>query len=245
VKVDVLLVPALLSPLRLAGCSVAVIDVLRASTVIVTALENGAAGVVPVADPDEAMQKAGENAASGALTGGERGGRKIKGFDLGNSPLEYGRDVVKNRTIFFTSTNGSQAVMKTRGVAADLCLAAILNARAVAQWILRKGRDAVLVCSGDDEAFSMEDALCAGLILQRLTVAAGQAKIQTTDSASACRILYGQAEHDLLDKIAETSHGRDLVRLGLADDIPFAARPDVSRVVPIYKDGVFIPEFII
>jgi 2-phosphosulfolactate phosphatase len=202
--------------------------------------------VVPLADPEEALRRAREKAEDHVLTGGERGGRKIEGFDLGNSPLEYGKSVVKNRTIFFSSTNGSQAVVKAREAGAEgLCLAAMLNAKAAAIRILRKNRDAVLVCSGDEGGFSLEDALCAGLIVQRLIAIAGPEAVVATDSAQACRTLYEQAEHDLLRRVMESSHGRDLVRLGLADDIPFAVRPDVSRVVPVYKNGVFVPEIVI
>jgi len=146
VKIDVAITPAALGSLALAGASALVIDVLRASTSIITALANGCAGVVPVAEPDEAIRRAA--AQPGSLVAGERKGDPLKGFHLGNSPLEFTRERVGGRTVFLTTTNGTGALLAVRSAAA-IGVAAFVNAGAAASWALAAGRGLVIACAGD------------------------------------------------------------------------------------------------
>jgi 2-phosphosulfolactate phosphatase len=164
VRVDVALTPAALAPAALAGASALVIDVLRASTSIVTALTNGCLGVVPVGDPAEARRRAA--AAPGALLAGERRGEPLAGFDLGNSPLEFTRERVGGRLVFLTTSNGTGALLAVRSAAA-VAVAAFVNLGAVAAWAVAGGRDVVVTCAGERGARSLEDEVCAGLLVDR------------------------------------------------------------------------------
>lgn len=154
------------------------IDVLRASTTIATALAAGAAGVVPVRDLVAARSLA-ARLGPDVLTGGERGGRRIDGFDLGNSPGEYTPDRVNGRTIVFTTTNGTAAV-EACGSAAEILVGAIVNRAAVAvacQMLSRLHADAPvhLVCAGTDGMVTLEDILGAGAILDAAVAPDGPA----------------------------------------------------------------------
>jgi len=170
-----------------AGGIAVVIDVLRASTTIVTSLARGATAVLPRRSIEEALAAAAER--PGAVLGGERGGLKIAGFDLGNSPLEYSADRVAGRAVVITTTNGTAALAACHQ-AADVLVGAIVNRAAVAATARRlaaeRGCDVHLVCAGTDGEVTAEDLLAAGAILD----AAGH------DPA---------AEHDTLDPPARVA----------------------------------------
>ena len=154
-------------PGQLAGVTVLVIDVLRASTTIVT-----------------------------ALAAGERRGEPLAGFDLGNSPLECGPERVGGRTVFFTTSNGTRALLAARGAAA-VGVAALVNAGAAAAWAAAEGRDVVVLCAGERGRPSLEDDVCAGLLVERLTAAglapgpAALAAMVTARRASVDKIVAG------------------------------------------------------
>ncbi|PYN56350.1 MAG: 2-phosphosulfolactate phosphatase, partial [Candidatus Rokuibacteriota bacterium] len=136
-RVDVVLTADAVVPARLAGATVLVVDVLRASTTIIAALAAGCAGVTPVADPVEARRRA---AAHGALLAGERRGEPIAGFDLGNSPLEFTRERVGGRTVVLTTSNGTRALLAAREASA-IGIAAFVNLTAAGDWAVAEGRD--------------------------------------------------------------------------------------------------------
>src|SRR3954468_14884459 len=161
-RVDVVLTAGDVVAAQLAGATALVIDVLRASTTIVTALGNGAACVIPVESVEDARVR---KAALGpdALLAGERHSDPPEGFDLGNSPLEFTPDRVRGRAIVMTTSNGTRALTAARAAAA-VGVAALVNAGAAAAWALAEGRDVVLVCSGELGAPSLEDETCAGVL---------------------------------------------------------------------------------
>ena len=163
-RVDVVLTPAAAIPTALAGCTALVIDVLRASTTMVTALANGCQALVPVAEVDEARRRVATM--PGALLAGERGGDPPEGFDLGNSPLEFTRERVGGRTIVFTTSNGTRALLAARPATA-VGVAGFTNLSAASEWALGQGRSIVLVCAGELGARSTEDEVCAGLLVER------------------------------------------------------------------------------
>ncbi|HET7558689.1 MAG TPA: 2-phosphosulfolactate phosphatase, partial [Limnochordia bacterium] len=156
------LLPAELEPAALAGCRVAVIDVLRATSTIVTALAAGAAAIVPVEELDEARRLA----ARGFLAGGERHAVAPDGFDFGNSPFEYTPERVRGREIALTTTNGTRALRRAAG-AAGLCAAALLNAGAAARWLAEDDQPTIL-CAGTNQRVSADDTLCAGALVEHL-----------------------------------------------------------------------------
>jgi 2-phosphosulfolactate phosphatase len=220
-----------------AGGIAVVIDVLRASTTIVTALAHGAAVVLPRRSIDEA--RATTAARVGAVLGGERGGVKIAGFDLGNSPAEYTADRVAGKPVVITTTNGT-AALAACGDAAEVLVGAIVNRAAVAATAralaAARGSDAIhLVCAGTDGHVTEEDLLAAGAILD----AAGRDE-ELDDEARGARDrfrgLVAAGRVGLEERIATAFRtcrgGENLIALGMEADLATAAAIDSLAVVP-------------
>jgi 2-phosphosulfolactate phosphatase len=220
-----------------AGGVAVVIDVLRASTTMITALAHGATRVVPVADVDDARRRAAELGAA-ALLGGERGGRRIPGFDLGNSPREYTADRVAGRTVVITTTNGTAALHACRG-AREIVIGALVNRAAAAAAVRRLAgpeADVHLVCAGTDGMISAEDVLGAGAILDA-ALAAG--RDDACDAAAVESLAFfrrvaaqGDVSAALVTEFRRSPGGANLVALGMEADLPTAAAIDTLEVVP-------------
>jgi len=207
-----------------------VTDVLRATTSISAALSNGCQQLIPVATVEEAQAK--KKNYPDALLGGERQAMLIPGFDLGNSPFEYSRGVVDGKTIIMTTTNGTLA-LKTAEEATKVYAGGFVNAAALSDRLSAEGRDVTLLCAGTHGRFSLEDALCAGLIAERLS---GQAKLG--DTALAVQAMYRDFRDDLAVRVALSSHAAYLVEIGFAADVGYCLQTDVFSVVPEFCDGV-------
>ncbi|MFW6043344.1 MAG: 2-phosphosulfolactate phosphatase, partial [Marinilabiliaceae bacterium] len=165
--------------------TVVVIDVLRATSVMVTALHNGASKVVPVLTTEAAFEYR-KRSGYDVLLAGERNSDRIDGFDHGNSPLDMTEKTVKGKTIVITTTNGTRAINESLE-AADIFVAAFLNADATVR-ALDGVEEVVLVCSGSNGGFTMEDTLCAGLMANSLALKNPDALL--TDAAIAAKQLY-------------------------------------------------------
>lgn len=202
-----------------------VIDVLRATSTIATALAMGAECVMPIETvlDAKAMRKAGD------LLGGERFCRVIPGFDLGNSPEEYNRKRVEGKRILLTTTNGTRAIHKA--MRADCVLAgAFVNAAACASAVVSLKRDAVLVCAGSHDEFALEDGLCAGCLLhlmQGLTE-----RLETDDFGEAMLGLYESKRGCIPETLRQCSGGRKLIKLGYERDVAFCSAEDAFACVP-------------
>lgn len=226
--------PAQIEPGELAGGVAVVIDVLRASTTIVVALANGAARVAPCGDTETARRLAAEDTTGNTLLGGERGGVKIEGFDLDNSPASYSRDRVAGKTIVFTTTNGTAALLKTDG-AARVLIGALVNRQAVVETLHADGRPVHLICAGTDGRLTSEDLLGAAAI------AAGLARFDDVEMRDDST--EGHAKHWpegipaelLIESLRRSSGGRNLVELGFDQDIVRAAEIDSIAIVPEYS----------
>ena len=232
---DVLLTPGGLTEDSLHGRAVVVVDVLRASTTIVAALENGARAVIPVADKGEAGRLAASLDADVSLLGGERGGETIAGYQAGNSPLEYTPDAVAGRTVVLTTTNGTAAVVRARS-AAEAAVGAFTNAGAAAGFLRRAldaGRPATVLCAGSEGRVSLEDTLCAGLLVTRVVDDVSE----MADSVQIAAALYRGSADRLARSIFGARHTQRLIALGYADDVAFAARIDASDALPVFRDG--------
>lgn len=232
-RVDVVLTPAAAIPTALAGCTALVIDVLRASTTMVTALANGCQALVPVAEVDEARRRVA--AMPGALLAGERGGDPPEGFDLGNSPLEFTRERVGGRTIVFTTSNGTRALIAARPATA-VGVAGFANLSAAAEWALGQGRSIVFVCAGELGARSAEDEVCAGLLVERVLsrqtgAVAGPAAVE----AAAAGRRYAK---DLARLSQDSPHARRLAAKGRSLDVAACLTLDGFALVPIYRADV-------
>ncbi len=211
-------------------CAV-VIDVLRATTTIATALKHGACGIRTFADFDSLNQAALGYAPGTCLKAGERGGKEVPGFDLGNSPFEYTPERIKDQWILISTTNGTRALSVAQK-ATVLITAAIVNLDAVR--IFLKDRDFAtvwIIGSGWEGAYSLEDTVCAGAVSLEL----GQAG---NDETIAAQALYQQWQGDLLGLLKQASHGQRLLGLGLDRDLAYCSTPSSIGLVPLrHPDG--------
>jgi len=227
------LLPGLFEPQELRGGVAVVIDVLRATTTLAHALEAKAARVVPCGDIDEARQTAAKLPAGSALLGGERGGLKIAGFDLGNSPAEYIAETVAGKTVVFTTTNGTRALLRARE-ADRIVTVAFANLNAVVAWLARQARAVHLVCAGTDGHITLEDVLCAGAIAWGLRQSSPAC--DTSDDGAGLALGLWENRGSDYDRLVETLRagrgGRNLVELGHDADIVTAARFDTTAIVP-------------
>lgn len=234
-SLDVAAAPAFASA-RAPAATVAVIDVLRATSSIVTALDNGAAGVVPVREPEEAVTIMRRLGRDRTLLCGERDSVLIAGFDLDNSPGSYAHDRVAGKTLVLTTTNGTRALLEaSRGHATVYC-AALLNRAAIVERLAQGEGDARLMCAGSNGELSFEDTICAGAIVDALVRL--DKRIVITDAARAAATVYTASAKRLTTAIAGGSHARALVQKGFAADVAACAKIDVSRCVPRYAEGV-------
>ncbi|NLP18783.1 MAG: 2-phosphosulfolactate phosphatase [Firmicutes bacterium] len=213
----------------LAGKTVLVIDVLRATSTITTALANGASQVLPVLTIKEAHRRASDFAPDTYLLGGERKALKIPNFHLDNSPRAYVREVVKNKTIIFTTTNGTRAINRALS-AQTLLLASFLNARAAARRAWEAGKDVYLLCAGTRGRYSLDDAACAGMLLQYLRKL--QPGAQLGDLAYTLLHLYRTHRKGILQLISQASHYQRLVDMGLEADIMYCLQENIYTAVP-------------
>lgn len=218
------------------GRVVVVIDVLRASTTIAVALANGARSVIPFDSTEEAITRSKSFARGEYKLAGERRNQMIPGFDLGNSPREFTREVVEGKTILLTTTNGTAALVAVKE-ARDVLVGSYVNFTAVLSMVraaARADNDIAIIAAGSDRRFALEDATCAGrfvrLTLQRFPEA------ELNDGARAALLLHRRYGRDLTLLFAEASHGRALTEAGFAEDLPVCAALDKYPVVPVYQD---------
>jgi 2-phosphosulfolactate phosphatase len=239
---NVYALPSLATPSELAGGTAVVIDVLRASTTVVHALEAGADEVIPCLEVDDARVLARGLPRNQTVLGGERRGLPIPGFDVGNSPEEYTSERVGGKTIVFTTSNGTRAMSCARG-AARILIAAFVNATAVYQRLLGEER-IHLLCAGTDGQFSRDDVLLAGLLVTRLERFGGMvyqlnAQAMTARENWLSSFALPQAlgaeplePERLAEELYKSPGGRNLADLGLDEDILAAAQIDHFDIVP-------------
>ena len=211
-----------------------VIDVLRATSVMVTALANGAAAITAVEEVEDARSLAASYPTGSVLLGGERQALPIPGFDLGNSPREYTTEKVSGKHIVLTTTNGTRALASLAKVE-PLFIGAFLNAGTVARTLAGLGQDAMLVCAGTRGRFTLDDITCAGLIAARLSEVVPNLKLD--DLAYSARFLYQSHAQDIKSLISHAQHYSYLQSIGLEDDIDYCLQVNMLDVVPQVIDG--------
>ncbi|SFJ08361.1 2-phosphosulfolactate phosphatase [Planctomicrobium piriforme] len=228
------LLPTLLEDADLSNSTCVVIDILRASTTMVHALGNGARAVIPCLNVDDAHAAADKFPASARLLGGERHGQLIPGFDLDNSPLHYGPEVVSGKTVIFTTTNGTKALWSCR-TAAEVIVGAFVNRKAVCQALKRSGRDVHLICAGTDGQLTAEDILFAGSIVQLLVDQPGSNWIAGSVQTRMAGDYFAArgADPAVFRKTFFDSLGaQNLLELGMEADIERCMQPDLFDCVP-------------
>lgn len=230
-KIDVCLSPDLMHLYTVHDKTVVVVDILRATSCMTTAFAHGIKNIRPFANLDDCLLMKTQN----HFTAGERNGEKVKGFDLGNSPFEYMEGNLKGKQIAFTTTNGTQAIVKSLG-AKEILIGSFLNLTAIANY-LRKGTDNILiVCAGWKGKVNLEDTLFAGAIVELLK----EDVKPECDAPLAAQHLYNLAKHDMVDFLKDSSHVKRLNRLDIHKDIVFCLTPDQYKVIPYLKDGVLV-----
>ncbi len=230
-RVTVTFMPTQFESHDVSGADVVVIDCLRASTCIVTALAAGATAVYAFLTVEEAVAFRGRRPE--ALLGGERGGARIEGFDLGNSPREYTTESVGGREVIMTTTNGTR-LLASATRARRIFVAGFVNATVTAAALAGAPGDVVLACAGTEGYFSVEDALAAGLIATRL-VENGRAT--EDDSSAFARLAYASAAADLQGAVADGRGAQNVRRIGLAPDIDAALAVDsIPLVAPVERE---------
>lgn len=228
----------------LPDCAV-VIDVLRATTTIATALNAGAEAVQAFSDIDKLMQASEAWLPDKRLRAGERGGAKVAGCDLGNSPLDCTPELVQGRRLFISTTNGTRALQRVEE-SPIVITAAQVNRRAAVRYLLREQPETVwLVGSGWEGGYSLEDTACAGAIAQSLLDRSGESDgvMIGNDEVIAAIALYSNWQEQLLEMFRQSSHGQRLLRLNCDQDLKYCAETDILEVLPIQKQpGVLVKQ---
>ena len=226
----------------LPDCAIA-IDVLRATTTIAAAFNAGAEAIQVFSDLDKLLADSENWPLQNRIRAGERGGQKVEGFDLGNSPLDHSPEQTKGKRLFMSTTNGTRCLQRIQDT--PLVLTAALTTRqAVVDFLLRNQPDTIwLVGSGWEGEYSLEDTVCAGAIIQQVIEQADLdlADIIGNDSALAATSLYRQWQTDLTQLLHHASHGQRLLRKNNTADIDYCAQLDILDVVPVqHSPGILV-----
>lgn len=240
---NVYALPNLVAAEELAGGSAVVIDVLRATTTIAYALDAGAKEVLPCLAISDALALAKQFPTDQVVLGGERDGATIDGFDLGNSPDEYTPDRVENKSIVFTTTNGTRAINHARA-ADEVLLAAFVNADAIVRHLYDRER-VHIICAGTDGRISDEDVLLAGMLVERLQREGGMVYQQNGQAMTAREMwlntfsLPQSLGAEVLDpdrlaaQLRKSLGAKNLLVLGLDEDILAASWVSRFDIVPM------------
>ncbi|XOV93258.1 MAG: 2-phosphosulfolactate phosphatase [Bacteroidota bacterium] len=225
--VEVCLTPDLIQHFSLKGKVVIVVDIFRATSCIVTGLAYGVNAIYPVATVEEckAFKK------KGMIIAGERGGQKVEGFDVGNSPYEYMNVEFQGKDIGVTTTNGTQAIIKSIG-ADEILIGAFLNLRALADYVLDINKNIIIHCAGWKGMVNIEDTLFAGALINEIK-AANQ---PSGDSAFMAQDLFHFHQTDLLNASHNSSHAKRLAAFGIEKDLDFCMEMSLYSIIPIFKD---------
>lgn len=240
-KIDLYLTPTPLTKARQENKTVAVIDVLRASTTICAALTAGARGVIPTAGPGEAGEMWTKIGGEMAILAGERNGVKIENFQLGNSPREFTPQTVGGKLVVMSTTNGTIVFNNVYSSAGTVICCALVNMSVVAERVARENRDLVIACSGREGHFSIEDTICGGMLIH-LLLEKYTRDIEPNDAGSLALLLYQTNRGRIKEAIEQGEHGRFLASIGFAADVSLAARIDSMPVLPVLKNGQLVLE---
>jgi 2-phosphosulfolactate phosphatase len=229
--------PALLNLYDLSNSVVVIIDVFRATSTIAAALYNGAKCVIPVDSVPKAIEIS-KNI--GGIAAGERDGMIAEGLQHGNSPLEYNRTFIENKTLVLTTTNGTRLLQMALDKNADTIISGSFpNLSAVCEFLVKENKNVVLGCAGWKDRFNLEDTLFAGAVINRISK---QFTIHC-DSSLMAETMYIKHKNKVIDFAPKLTHYHRLVeRFGLIEDIKFCLTPDVANVLPVYREGKLIAE---
>ena len=235
-QIDIPFLPSVPNPHLLSDQAVVVIDVLRATSVMVHAMSQGALEIVPVGTVKKAFQLIKDFPPGTTLLGGERGSKKIPGFDLGNSPKEYIAERVKEKRLILTTTNGTKAFHLVSS-GKEILVGSFFNIGATAKRCLELGRDLFIFPSGDEGKFSLEDMICGGMLIELITEKERN-NVVLTEASHYAQMLYQRFKDHLLEAFNLSRHGKELTNRGFGDDLAYCAQIDITDIVPIFRDEV-------
>jgi 2-phosphosulfolactate phosphatase len=231
-KVDIIISADNIDESKIENKIAVVIDMFRATSVIVTALNNGCKEIIPYLTVEETLEHSKKLNREDYILGGERRAVKIDGFDLSNSPLEYTEELVKNKSVLMTTTNGTRTLTKSN-CAKRILIAAMINAKAVAKKLLSINEDVVIINAGTSGNFSMDDYICGGYIINEML---NQNKsLELTDIAKTANIIY-EGNKDILSYVKEATHYSVMKSLKLDNDIEYCTKKSIIDMVPEYKN---------
>lgn len=233
-KVDLIISADDIKKDKMIGKSAVVIDMLRATSVITTAINNGCTRVIPVLTIEEALETA-KKVKEDVILGGERKGLKINGFDFSNSPLEYKKEIVQGKTLVMTTTNGTKAIRGSL-TAKHILIGSVLNARAVAERLIELKKDVVIVNAGTYGEFSIDDFICSGYIINCLKE---KIDAELSDVAITANYVY-ENNKDIKGFTKLAKHYKRIVELGLEEDFEYCCRKDIIKVVPEFVEGEIV-----
>lgn len=215
--------------------TVVIIDVLRASSTIVTGFMNGAKAIIPVGDMGEASKISQNVDSDNYLLCGEKDGEKIEGYDLGNSPLEYSTEIVKDKTLIFNTTNGTKAIKKSLG-SSRIYIASFLNVSAIVEELKHQENDIVLVCAGWKGRLAFEDMLLAGNIIYLMSD--GKLANDSRDGAKVAFGLFDKYGDDISSVVHQSNHAMRLKDIIGTEDIDYCCQVDITNILPRLKEGM-------
>lgn len=233
-KVDVVISSDDIKNEKIKNRTVIIVDMLRATSVIVTALQNGCKAVIPVTSIEEA-KKIAEKDREKYILGGERNAVKIEGFDFSNSPLEYTKDIAEEKTLIMTTSNGTKAINKAIS-AKNILVGALINASSVAKKAFELKNDIIIVNAGTQGQFSIDDFICSGFIADCILK---NGEVEMSDIAVTAQYVYSQ-NTNVIDYIKKAKHYKTLINLGLEKDIEYCCKKNIANLVPEYKNGKII-----
>ncbi|KJZ84682.1 hypothetical protein ClosIBUN22A_CONTIG168g03427 [Clostridium sp. IBUN22A] len=235
-KIDIIISADDIIESKLENKIAVVIDMFRATSVIVTALNNGCEEVIPFLTIEETLESSEELNREEYILGGERRAVKIDGFDLSNSPLEYTKEVVENKKVLITTTNGTRTLTKSNS-AKRIIIAAMINAKAVADKLLEINEDVVIINAGTNGNFSMDDYICSGYIINEMLKVDNN--IELTDISKTANMIY-ENNSDIISYVKEATHYSVMKSLELDNDIEYCMKKSIVNNVPEYKDGKIV-----
>lgn len=236
-KLDVLFTPAGLTLAEVQGRTVFLIDILRATTSMCAAMSSGAKAIIPVSSTEEALRLAQTIGSADVLLAGEKNCVRIDGFHLGNSPLEMTEAAVRGKTLIVTTTNGTKALLACHGAGAvyPACAGNLSLAAEKARETLQDEGGMLVVCAGRDGAFSLDDAYTAGRLVSA-ALGGPRGRRGLNDAALASLDLVRRYGENWERPLRRSRAGRELVRLGFADDVRASARLDAYPVLPTFSE---------
>lgn len=233
-KIDVFLSAINIEELFFNGRTVVVIDVLRATSTIITALNNGAKEIIPVDSVEFAIKVSGSAFGGKTILAGERDTKKVDGFTLGNSPLEFSPEAVEGKSIIFFTTNGSKAIVKSK-FAKNLFLMSFANLDAVANRLIKLKQDVNILCAGTNGRLSLEDTVCAGKLISSINDL--YSEIELTDAAKASVVLNKSFGKNIKKMLTESEHGKLLIQNGFTDDLIYCSQVNITSAIPYFHSG--------